>query len=245
MVKINARDHFNKSTIKIEIYGALLVRYFCKEMFSRCIKRESLETHLKSLDKNHTQITFLFTEQTSRSTMHLSIKESEINSCFVHKIDLIKEAANVVIPQCCENEYPIQFEIPSKPFKQMIANIHEAKITVLKLEKEGGSEPLKFSYDAVKKSETAMILADPDKIKLKCTLDPSDIFSISIGVKDIKPFSDSSISDTIHIYADQNKPICLMAELDHKKYQKADGTILESPVCRIKVFTEIKRYNNI
>ena len=233
-----ARDFEKKCVIKTEIYGEMLVRYYCKEPMSRTVKRDNLDKVFKSMDKNYPQVSIVLRDEDSRSKIYIVVANNEVDAVFTYDPDLIKEPEQQNIQVASDVGYPVKFELPSKHFKKLISDIHASGSDIFTLKKEG-LEPVSFTYEAAKKLNLAATYKNSEKIGLKCTLDPDDIFSVSVPIKHIRPFSDSNIGDTVHIAADKNGDFSIWSYVDKKKIPQANNQIKEAYVCKVQVFASI------
>lgn len=231
-LKIIAKDHLGKSTIYTTIDGRCMNLYYCKTPLRICVKNDNLEKILGTLGRNHYKITFVLKEN-YRSTMYLIIKDIEYNNDDLYEIDVVfkpEEQSRVVIRDDDTN-YPIKFKISSKHFKTKIGNIRKLSptFTIQKC----GNEALQFTFDKAQKVNFTGVYNDSEKISLLSTIAPDDIFSVSVYIDYIKPFSNANIGDEIIISVDKREKMSFTTRLDKKDIGWA--------AC-IKIFTEIKDY---
>lgn len=222
------------------LYGRMLVRYYCKERMSRSVKRENLDKIFKSMDKNYPKVSFIWREEDSRSKMYIILTNDEVDANLTYEADLIREPENKTITTVTDDDYPIKFKLPSKHFKKLIADIHAADSKKFTL-KKNGTEPVSFTFEKVGKLSLAATYNNSSKIELDCKLDPDDLFSVTVPINHVKPFSDSNIGDFVNIAADKYKKFSIWSEVDKKKYTRADGSIVEGPVCKIQLFAAIEK----
>lgn len=234
------RDFEKKCIIKTEIYANMLVKYYCKERMSRTVKRDNLDKVFKSMDKNYPQVSIISRDEDSRSKIYIIVANQEVDAQFTYDPDLIKEPEVQEIKVPSDENYPIKFELPSKHFKKLISDINTSGSDIVTL-KKNGDEPISFTYEAAKKLTLDSKYNNNEKIKLRSTLASDDIFSISIPIKRIRPFSDSVIGDTVCIAADKYGDFSLWSYVDNKKITLPDGTCREGPVCKVNIFASIVR----
>ncbi len=226
-------DHLQKSNIYTTIDGKCMNLYYCKAPTRICITRADLERILGILGKTHFKITFRLRDD-ARSVLCIIIKDIEYNSDETFDIDItckvddgLKDAAKGTGLDDDTN-YPLKFKFAAKHFKNRINNIKKLSATAI-IQKVGDG-PLQFTCDKVQKINFAGIYNDPDKIELKSMLGADDIFSISVNINYIKPFSNSNIGDDVYIAVDHVGKISFMTYLDKKDIGYA---------CCVKIFTEI------
>jgi len=231
-VKIITKDHLGKSIIYSTIDGRCMNFYYCKKPIRICIKRDNLERVLSTINKNHYKITFQLKED-YRSTMYLTIKDSEYNNENEYEVEVGTIPEEVIIGKIKDDEsnYPISFKISSKHFKTTINN--SRKISQTFTIQKCGDEPLQFTFDKPQKVNWIGVYNDPEKINLQSSLKDDDIFIVSVFIDHIKPFSNSNIGEEVFIYADKKEKMCFMTRMDKKDIGWA---------CSVKIFTEIKNY---
>ena len=230
-LKIITTDHLKKSTIYASIDGRCMNLYYCKGTIRICVKRDSIEKVLSCLTKNHYKITFLLKEN-YRSTLYLIVKESEYNSDTSYEIDVGHNPQNAPIAAADDDtNYPIKFKLSSKYFKTTIGNIRKLS-TTFTIQKTG-NDPLQLTYDKAQGVNFGNVYSDTEKINLVCTLTPDDVFSVSVCIDYIKPFSNSTIGDDVYIAADKRDRMSFATQLDKKDNGWA---------ATVKIYTDINNY---
>lgn len=232
-LKIVTKDHIGKSNIYATIDGGCTNLYYCKQLMRICVNRDSLEKILKALIKTNYKITFVLREEDYRKTLHLITRDAEFNTEDTYAIDVVfkpEEFARMAYNDD-DTDYPIKFQLTSKHFKSRINHIRELSPT-LTIQKSG-DDPLQFTFDKAQKIHWTSVYNDPEKIKLKSTILPDDIFNASVVIDYIKPFSNSSIGDEVFIAADKHKKMSFMTRLDKRD---------PGWTCWVKIYTDIKEY---
>ncbi len=232
-LKIITKDHIGKSNIYATIDGGCTNLYYCKKLIRICVNRDSLEKILKALIKTNYKITFVLREEDYRKTLHLITREAEYDTEDTYAIDVVfkpEEVARVTYNDD-DTDYPIKFQLTSKHFKSRINHIRELSPT-LTIQKSG-DEPLQFTFDKAQKIHWTSVYNNAEKIKLKSTIEPGDIFNASVVIDYIKPFSNSSIGDDVFIAADKHKKMSFMTRLDKHDL---------GWTCWVKIYTDIKEY---
>lgn len=251
-IEINLLDYKKKTHVFTTIYGRMLIRYYCKEDIVRCINRQSVDKVFKTIGKDHTRISLIVQEETSRSKMYFVVRNSAVDVDQTYGLGLINQPEVPPLPDFDDATYPIKFELPSKHFKDVISEIIGSS-DIATVERnvepetmEDGTEQdvshIVITYESNKKMNMAGNYRNPSKIKLIDILPPDDIFAVSFYITYIRPFSHANIGDTVKIAVDKHKHISLSSDIDNKKYTRADGSIVEGPVCTIKIYSEIKKY---
>lgn len=245
-ITINVKDFNGKTLLLTTIFGRMLVRYYCKEPMSRTITQKNIMKVFKSMDRNYPKVTMVFREEDSRSKMYVTAENSEVSAVYTYDLDLIRDPAIQNIPEKTEAEYPLKFHLPSKHIKKVIVDITNASSAsienrVFTVQKQG-TNPLIFTFMQVNKIGVAGRYTNPDLIGLKYDLPEEDILSVSVPIKDVKPFTDSSIGDVVHFAVDKFEDFSMFSDLEHKKYNRPDGSTIEGPICRVQVFVQIQKF---
>lgn len=233
-LRLKSKDHLGKSTIYKTIDGRWMNYYYCKERVRICVKREYLEKILGNLDKNQYKITFLLKEN-YRSTLYIIVKDYQYDKDKSYDVEVIyKPNAEADDNRDDDTHYPIKFAFDSKHFKAEINQVR--KMSPLLTIQKSGDEPLQFTFDEAKKLNYNGRYNNPVKIKLDNRLPLDDIFTVSVVIDYIKPFSNSCIGDDVYIAADKKEKISFLTYLD----KKSDGQYAVS----VKAYTEVKDYRH-
>jgi hypothetical protein len=243
--KLYGIDNLEKNEIYVKIFGDKMNRYYCEEPLEISFGPRNINKILQTLTKDHGQIILAITRQYKRSRILFILTNDEIEEDSINNIEIDNiEHYDWIIEKELKKEkhYPIKFELPAKYFKKKISDI-EPLTDILRIEKTGFS-PLKWTYNFKdKKGFNETPFKNPWKINMRSTIDEEEIFSTSVCLEHIRPFSSSLIADEIHISADKEHNLIFTAYLDQdesplsttQKKCKLAGT----ERCIIKVVTEI------
>lgn len=226
-MQIITRDHLDKSSIHATIEGRLMYWYYCKDTVRVCIKRDNIEKAFATLTKSHISITFILKEN-YRSSLYCIFKDSEYHTDDQYEIEMLVQSERNHKPLPDTSSYPIQFKLSSKYFKTKISNIK--KLSDEFMIQKMRSDPLQFNFEKNQKVNLISVYNDPASIELKCSLAPDDIFSVTIVIDYIKPFSNANISDDVYIAVDKNRPLSFTSYLDKRNGEN---------VCCIRVLTDL------
>jgi hypothetical protein len=197
--------------IVFTMYGKHLHFYYCAQPKQVVVMRESLEK-IMTCDKKDYKLTICL-KDSNKSAMFIIIRDYEYESNDQYKIDVIpKEIYSDNVDETLS--YPIKFTLSSKHFKKKINDIQKISPT-LTIQKNG-DEPIQFTFAEAKQINYNGIYANDEKIKLESTLNPNDVFLISVCIGYIKPYSNSVIGDDTIIRADQNKKLAFITMLDKR-----------------------------
>lgn len=230
-IEIYGKDHQGKSDVYSTIDGSKLAWYYCREPIEVPVKRETLERIVSTLDKNHYKITFL-SKENWRSTLYVICKDYELDDDGNYEVEVINRPAinrNEARPD--DTNYPVKFVLSSKHFKKKINDIK--KFSPVFCIQKNGDEPLQFTFDNARKVNYNGVYKSSNKIKLQSQIAADDLFSVSVNIEYIKPFSNANIGENVYIAAHKYEKLSLMTFLD----KKDDGY-----VCTIRVYTETKDY---
>lgn len=228
-LKISTKDHLCKSNIYTVVDGRCMNLYYCRQQLRVCVKRDNLERVLRTLGKNHHKFTLILKEN-YRSAMYIIIKNLEYNSESSYEIDMLHkpELADPAMLADNDTDYPLKFKFTSKHFKATINNIRPLShhLTIQK----AGNDSLQLTFDRAQKVNWADVYPDSEKINLKSDVDENDIFTVSVNIDYIKPFSNSTIGEDVFIAVHQTSKISFMTQLDKNDLGYA---------AYVKIFTEI------
>lgn len=227
-VRFFATDHYKKSNIYTTIDARCMNLYYSAMPIRICIKRDSLERVLSMLDKTHYKIEFVLKDN-YRSVMYMNVKDLEYNSDETFDIEVLFKAEDAgAAPADDDADYPIRYKVNSRHFKKRINNIRKLS-PIFTLQKVGDG-PLSMTYPQTQRVNWTGSYNDSDKIGLECALAPDDIFSVSLNIEYIRPFSNSNIGEEVIIAADKTERMSFTTYLDK--------TDLGSAAC-VKVFATI------
>lgn len=213
-ILIYCKGHKQKNTIRVRIDCSKATKYFCKKELEIGLSCKNLELVMNTIDKNCDSILFLSTE----NNIHKNIEIVLTNSLKIeerHKIELIGEYSKSLDEnKFQDDDYTIKFKLSGKYFKKMVSDIKSFSEQV-SIVKDGPNEKLTFEYTKTdKKINSYHIIQDKNLVNLRDNLGENDTFRASIKVADIKPISAAVLTDSIEIYADENKPLKFINEID-------------------------------
>ncbi len=230
--KIYGIDHLEKNLINIKINANKLNHYFCTFPISITLDPKNLDKITQKIDKNYNLFSMILKKNSYRNNLiivlnnkHLSIDESHI----INLIESDTDLSSLYEKTIDYNLYPLKFELTGKYFKKLIGDVSTFS-EIFTIEKINPGN-LQFVYKNLNNTIKGYnICKDPNKIKLETTLNPTDIFSVSVRIDYIKALSNSLLGDTIQIYADSENDLVFNLLID-------DGTF------DIILYIAINRYN--
>jgi hypothetical protein len=213
-INIITMDHLRRSHIKVTIDCTKINRYYCAEPIEGCLNPTNMERIIQVLNKDYLTIAFILKSSTSRSVLNILYK-NEMKIDEYREIELIQSSIPKSDISFDDSNYPIKFELPGKYFKKFITDVStfSVKLTISKV----GNNPLMFSYLSTdKKVKSQYVVKESSKINLQSTVSDDGIFSSSVVVEYIKPFSNAFLSPNISISADTHKSMLFKSHIDNK-----------------------------
>lgn len=213
-INISTTDHLKRSNIKVTIDCTKINRYYCAEPIDGYLNPSNMEKIIQILNKDYLTIAFVLKTTTSRSILNI-IYKNEMKIDEYREINLIQSSNPAKVISFDNTNYPIKFVLPGKYFKKIIADAasFSDKLTIEKI----GEGYLRFSYLSTDtKVKSRYVVKDPEKIKLVSTVAKDDMFSSSIRVDYIKPFSNALLFPYVAISADTHKNMLFMSQIDNQ-----------------------------
>ena len=209
-----AKDHHDKSKIRIKIDTNKVNHYYCKNILDIGIALKDLDLLFNKADKDYKAfVMYSNTSGMQKNIILTFVNEMEIDE--VHTIDLIGQYNHIDNEQeFIDEDYIIKFEWPNKYFRKTINDIRTIS-TQLSIMQEDKDQPLVLEYISEnKKIHSKYNIKNPAKIKLKSGLAHGDTFRVDIKLDYIRPISASHIADDIMIFLDENKKLMTKAFID-------------------------------
>ncbi len=209
-------DHHKKSYIRVKINCNEINHYYCADELEIGLLCKNPELVMNTIDKTCNSILFLSTQDNTQKNIQIVLK-NDIDFEEVHKIELIGEYDRFEDNQkFLDEDYAIKFKLPCKYFKKMISDIRSFSDQAT-IRQDGYGEPLMFEYIKHDKKIKSLHMAKNSKsICLESNLIEDDTFRASFKVDYVKPISSAVLSEHIEIYADENKPLMFIIQMDDK-----------------------------
>jgi hypothetical protein len=237
-IKIFATDHTGKNKIYTKIYSNRLNRYYCENVLEVGCETRRIDKKLATLTKDHGEIHIYTDRRSKNSAITISLINDEMQEESVDFMEINDiEDYNWDVEDILKKEisYPVKFTVPSKYFKKKISDFSKG-CEILRIEKTG-NEYLRFNYThGDKKGKHDSYYKDHAKIRLDCSIEEDDIFSTSVCVDDIQPFSSALISDEVHISADKFNDLILSAYLDQDEFVEDSGKNKKNKNKKYKIY---------
>jgi len=207
-------DHLQKSRMLTRFNTAKLNQYYCEKELDIGISDKSMEKITSTIDKTYESICFISRHGDTQKNIRTILKnELEIDE--QHIVDLYGSYQKMNnIAEFLDDDYTIKFTLPCKYFKKMIADIKvfSDQITI---KQDGVKYPLIFEYnDRDKHIKSENIAKNNKRINLVSKLKDDDTFRTNFTIDYVKPFSSSLIAENITVYADENKDIMFICNIN-------------------------------
>jgi hypothetical protein len=210
---LSCQDHLKKSDIYVEIDCSKVNHYYCKEELEINLLNKNLELIMKTIDKTCNSVTFLSNINNNQKYLNIIFK-NDVGIDEIHNIELIGNYDFILNKNKFEDQdYTIKFKLSGQYFKKMITNIKSFSGEAT-IKKDGIDEPLMITYTKNDKKIKSINILNKNIIPIESKLGEDDTFRTSFNVEYIKPISSSLLSEYIHIYADENKPLMFHANLN-------------------------------
>lgn len=216
---IYCSDHHKKSHIRVKINCNEVNHYYCEKELDIGLLCKNPELIMGTIDKSYNSILFLSTQDNIQKNIEIILK-NDIDIEENHKIELIGEYdKSNNDAKFIDEEYKIKFKLSGKYFKKMISDVKTFS-DILNIRQDDREDNLMFEYiKHDKKIKSLHIMKNSDAINLRSTLEEDETFRTSVKLDYIKPLSSALLAESIEIYADENKPLKFIINLDDKCIQ--------------------------
>lgn len=209
-------DSHNKIYTRVEIDCDKVNHYYCKNEIDIGLMREKVGLIMATIDKNHNSILLLSTVTNFQRNIQVVLKNN-VDIDENYKIELIGDYDKSNNEEkFIDDDYMLKFKLTGKYFKKMISDIKKFSDTVT-IKKEGPNEFLTFEFiGSDKKIKSERICKNTKSIELvdKLSDDGNDTFRTAFKIDYVSPVSTSFADETIEIYADENKPLKFIINMD-------------------------------
>lgn len=226
-INIFISDEHDNMNMSLNISGEKVFSYYCQEPFSITVYYNELNQLLKNLEKNYwSKIMFQSIKSTRNSIIQLMFERSELNMFDIHPIKISKDisSSDVVVPH---GKKKLQFTLPAEDFKIMIAKVKrigDERLTIERFNKK----LLKLIF--TKKTgvdDNIRVLKNDEKIKLISDLDEGELFTATIKVDTIQPFSASQLCRDVVWTFYENQVFTLTGKIKSDAKNKAAPELMD------------------
>jgi hypothetical protein len=245
-IKMCAPDSIGKNYIYCIISGNKLNRYFCKVQIDIILSICSVKRILTELTKECGSIAFSMTEKMINDKLAITTNESKLDIDSYSTLEIVQnnEFKWEIIEDKIKmlDDYPINFELPAKYFKNKIGNLRSCADT-LTIEKNGSGN-LKFSTPFKdERGENISSFKSSNAIHLNSNIKENTIFAVSLYLEHIKSVASTTITESVRIYADKERDTIFMFLLDQDEHcnDLQQKKINESEKAKIYITTSIAK----
>lgn len=213
-VRIIGCDHKGKTLFVVSFDCTNVVRYFCNEKTVATINSAHVFKVNEGIGKGNTKISIILKKEAMRKTI-IFILQNEMQIDTIREISLMPPTIDLQgqLSDLEFKDHEVSWEWPSSYLKETISDI--MRFTNTFTAQKNGSGRFLFPYRSDDGNIVSQnIIREPSLSKLVENITGKDIFSVSVLIEYIKPISAAVLSKTIRIYADRNKKMIFIAELD-------------------------------
>lgn len=243
-----SKDFNGNVIIQAEIIGKMMNRYYveqCDKIWEFSLDTAQFYKIFQGIGKEFTRIVFVTIQRHQRNKIWMmfldehnntSSYEIELNDPKNDKLTLSEVNALFAM----KTDYPVSFELDFKFLKNKISELSNTskKIEIQQDLVRPGSNIYFTCTTSDNKVKNTSPLQNPGKINLINTYD-GDIFTAPLFTNHIKPFSNSIISDTVKIYADDKRDIIFISDLDLDDNDTTKGKKINSEKGYIKIASKL------
>ncbi len=213
-ITIYCSDHHKKSNIRVKINCNEVNHYFCENELDIGLSCKNPELIMSTIDKTYNSILFLSSKDNIQKNIQVVLK-NDIDIEEAHKIELIGEYDRMENQEkFADEDYAVKFNLPGKYFKKVVSDIKTFS-DQMTIRQDGPDDNLMFEYiKNDKKVKSLYTIKNNSSVNLKSKLSEDDTFRTSIKIDYIRPISSALLSENITIYADENKPMMFIINMD-------------------------------
>jgi hypothetical protein len=216
MILFWCEDNAQKNKVRVKINCDMVNHYYCPNTLSIGISCDHLENIMATIDKTYNSILILSQRDSLQNYIQIILKDDAYTD-ESYKIELIEEynAFHQIDHIFDEhNQYMLYFTLSSKKFKSMINNM-AAFTDQVSIELHSANEPLLFQYLSRDNKIKHTTTIRSNMFNLRKPLEENDTFRTSFVIDYVKSISSSLVSDTITIYADEDRPLLFTHIIDN------------------------------
>jgi hypothetical protein len=204
-VNISSIDHYDKTTIDIDIDCINIDRYYNRQPITLYVYTKCLEKVLRVIDKSYISMKWIIKQLDTRLyisyTTQLGVNE-------LYMLNTLPEPDDIVERPIVQ-QHEISFTVPSKHLKKIVSDA-STFTSILTFELTDGN----LSYSFVSDDSTTIAtnrFQNPKSIDLRCEI---DVYRSSIAIEYIKSIASTIICEAITIRSGTNQPFILHSVVD-------------------------------
>lgn len=209
-------DHHKKSRMRIKINCSEVNHYYCHSELDIGLFCKNPELIMGTIDKTYNSILLLSTVDNAQKNIQIVLK-NDIDIEENHKVELIGEYERMENDeQFNDEDYTVKFKLQGRYFKKTITDIRSFSDQIT-IKQDSREEPIMLEYiKHDKKIKSLHTMMNSKSINLRSKLAEDESFRTSFKIDYVKPISSALLSESIEIYADENKPLMFIIQMDDK-----------------------------
>lgn len=218
-VYILLSSFIDRDKAKIFIDGSKLHSYYCKEPKTIYLNFKNWEFVLQKIDKDCEEFIICVNKDNLNRKIDIILRNN-FEMPLYYEVDVVQEEPDMKVKMedfsmLSEENYDLIFRIPSAALKKIFGtekNIHNE----WKIEKDGIDGDVVFGFNSKNKQVKArQIPTKNKKVEIIKNIENDRMFLITFRLSDIKPVTDTQLTDFMTIKAsDNNHPIWVTSSLD-------------------------------
>ncbi len=207
-------DNLKKNRIRVKIDCKMINQYYCFEPLDIRISCEHLERIMATIDKTYNLLTIISQKDNVQNYLEIILKDDIMSRSF--KVELMSDhnvfrAINHLFDE--DFKYSLCLNMSSKKFKSLIGDMLVFSDEV-SIELHSQNDPLIFQYrsrdNKIKNTSTCR----ENLYTLNKEIEDGDTFHISFKLEYVRSISSSLISENIKIFADEDRCLLFVNEID-------------------------------
>jgi hypothetical protein len=218
-ITIWCRDHNRQDQVKVKIDCSKVTYYHCREEMDIGLINKNISPLMLKINKtyNYIQLSSMIESKNKTLEVHFN-SDSEVchGPTETTVIDLIhnynREDTNE--QRFLGDDYTVMFTLGKRRFKDLISDAMQVSGEIT-IKQDGKGEPLLFEYfNSDKRTKSTITIKEHEDDTFRSKLEGDETLCVSFKTKRIKPISSVMLADTVTIYADEHRPLMVVARSD-------------------------------
>lgn len=208
-------DNLKKNQIRVKIDCNLINRYYCLETLNIGISCDHLEKIMTTIDKTYNSILIQSQKDNIQNYLEIILEDDFMDRSF--KVELIGDYNtfhNMDHLFDEDEKYMLNIKFPSKKFKSLVNDMMSFSDEV-SIELQSSIDPLIFQYRSRDNKIKNTSTCHKNMYVLNKNIEDGDTFHVSFKLEYVRSISSSLISEYIKIYADEDKRLLFINEMDN------------------------------
>jgi hypothetical protein len=218
-----AENASNHNHIYARVEGRNMSRYYCAyDHYEIGLKVLAFSKVLDTMTGDNSKIQINVRKRYEHQKIKLTTTNDELEDQSEFELDILHlEPYDWCIETVLGEEpnYPISFHLPAKYAKKKVGDFKTLSDTISIERVRGGHVRMSTSYTGGG-GRYDLYFKNPERIGLRCTVGPKEIFSTTVLIGYIRSFCSSLVSDELYFSADRTRDLILTAYLDQELLNK-------------------------